>query len=118
MAFKNGLSERLDELRFTSPRSPPADSHLPNYTPLSPGQSNMMSAFQRPPTDVRANLQRRFTTDASTWNFLNQPSTQLPDSGPLDLLSSVSLFFLFIFTASAHLPRTSTAVVVSHPRRG
>ncbi|KAJ5925597.1 hypothetical protein N7454_008236 [Penicillium verhagenii] len=86
MAFKNGLSERLDELRFPSPRSPPSDSA---YNPLSPGSSNFGSGFSRPNSDVRANLQRRFTTDSSklsSWNFLNQGTPQMPDT--LDLLSS------------------------------
>ncbi|CEJ56650.1 hypothetical protein PMG11_02851 [Penicillium brasilianum] len=90
MAFKNGLSERLDELRFPSPRSPPSESVFPGYTSLSPGHSNFGSGFSRPSGDVRANLQRRFTTDSSklssSWNYLNPGATQLPD--PLDLLSS------------------------------
>lgn len=94
MAFKNGLSERLDELRFPSPRSPPSESVFPGYTSLSPGHSNFGSGFSRPSGDVRANLQRRFTTDSSkltsSWNYLNPGGTaQLPD--PLDLLSSVSI---------------------------
>ena len=46
---------------------------------------------------MRANLQRRFTTDSSklssSWNYLNPGTSQLPD--PLDLLSSVSLVFFF-----------------------
>ncbi|CAI7667136.1 unnamed protein product [Penicillium manginii] len=90
MAFKNGLSERLDELRFPSPRSPPSESAFPGYTSLSPGHSNLAPGFSRPNSDVRANLQRRFTTDSSkfssSWNYLNQGSTPMPD--PLDLLSS------------------------------
>lgn len=93
MAFKNGLSERLDELRFPSPRSPPSESAFPGYTSLSPGHPNLAPGFSRPSSDVRANLQRRFTTDSSkfssSWNYLNQGSTPMPD--PLDLLSSVSL---------------------------
>ena len=97
MAFKNGLSERLDELRFPSPRSPPSESTFPGYSPLSPSHSNFVSAFSRPSGDVRANLQRRFTTDSSklsSWNYLNQVGnvgnvTQVPD--PIDLLSSVSV---------------------------
>lgn len=94
MAFKNGLSERLDELRFPSPRSPPSESTFPGYSSLSPGHSNFGSAFSRQPGaggDVRANLQRRFTTDSSklsSWSYLNQAPSQMPD--PLDLLSSVS----------------------------
>jgi hypothetical protein len=54
----------------------------------------MMSAFSRPTTDVRANLQRRFTTDAgklSSWSFLNQQPT--PPAESMDLLSSVSFPF-------------------------
>lgn len=94
MAFKNGLSERLDELRFPSPRSPPSEFAFPGYSSLSPGHSNFVSAFPRPSGDIRANLQRRFTTDSSkfsSWNYLNQGPTQMPD--PLDLLSSVSIMF-------------------------
>ncbi|EPS29625.1 hypothetical protein PDE_04575 [Penicillium oxalicum 114-2] len=90
MAFKNGLSERLDELRFPSPRSPPSDSVFPGYTSLSPGHSNFGSGFSRPSADVRGNLQRRFTTDSSklssSWNYLNPGPTQVPDHS--DLLSS------------------------------
>ncbi|KAJ5502517.1 Armadillo-like helical [Penicillium fimorum] len=100
MAFKHGLSERLDELRFPSPRSPPSESAFPGYTSLSPGHSNFGSGFSsRPAGDVRANLQRRFTTDSSkfsSWNYLNPSSGSgsSPSSGsgqmqdPLDLLSS------------------------------
>jgi hypothetical protein len=57
----------------------------------------MMSAFSRPTTDVRANLQRRFTTDAgklSSWSFLNQQPT--PPAESLDLLSSVSIPFAYL----------------------
>ena len=92
MAFKNGLSERLDELRFPSPRSPPSESSYPGYSAFSPGQSSFAGAFSRPTTDVRSNIQRRFTTDSSklsSWSYLNQHTSQMPD--PLDMLSSVSL---------------------------
>lgn len=95
MAFKNGLSERLDELRFPSSRSPPSESSFPGYGPFSPGRSNVVSAFSRPPGDVRSNMQRRFTTDSgkfSPWNYLNQGALPMPD--PLDMMSSVSLAFL------------------------
>jgi hypothetical protein len=90
MAFKNGLSERLDELRFVSPRSPTSELPFSSYTSLSPTQTSLISAFQRPGNDVRANLQRRFTTDASklsSWNSLNQQPFQLTES--LDVISSV-----------------------------
>ncbi|KAL2821745.1 hypothetical protein BDW59DRAFT_174097 [Aspergillus cavernicola] len=91
MAFKNGLSERLDELRFPSPRSPPSETPFPGYTSLSPNNSNFVSAFSRPSGDVRGNLQRRFTTDASklsSWSYVNHvgAAPQMPDA--LDLLSS------------------------------
>lgn len=105
MAFKNGLSERLDELRFPSPRSPPSESAFPGYTSLSPGHSNFVSGFSRPSGgDVRANLQRRFTTDSSklssSWNYLNPGTSQLPD--PLDLLSSVSRMFFSLLYSYLH----------------
>ncbi|CAG8890640.1 unnamed protein product [Penicillium egyptiacum] len=105
MAFKHGLSERLDELRFPSPRSPPSESAFPGYTSLSPGHSNFGSGFSsRPAGDVRANLQRRFTTDSSkfsSWNYLNPSSGSGSSSGsgqmqdPVDLLSSVRSKFPF-----------------------
>lgn len=91
MAFKNGLSERLDELRFTSPRSPPSESPFSGYTSPPRGQTNFMTAFQQPSSnDVRANLQRRFTTDSSklSWPNISQQTPQLPEAP--DLLSSVS----------------------------
>ncbi|GAB1211576.1 hypothetical protein ATERTT37_000699 [Aspergillus terreus] len=92
MAFKNGLSERLDELRFPSPRSPSSESTFPGYNSLSPGHSGFVSAFSRPSGDVRANLQRRFTTDSSklsSWNYLNHVgNATAPVPDPVDLLSS------------------------------
>ncbi|KAL2852480.1 hypothetical protein BJY01DRAFT_232537 [Aspergillus pseudoustus] len=91
MAFKNGLSERLDELRFPSPRSPPSETPFPGYSSLSPGHSTFVSAFSRPSGDVRANLQRRFTTDASklsSWNYINHVGPAPQASDALDLLSS------------------------------
>jgi hypothetical protein len=92
MAFKNGLSDRFDELRF-SPRSP-TEMPFSTYTSPSPAQPGLISAFQRPHTDGRAHtLQRRFTTDLSklsSWNLLNQQPFQLTDS--LEVLSPVSLF--------------------------
>ena len=103
MAFKHGLSERLDELRFPSPRSPPSDSTFPGYSPLSPGTSNF-TGFSRPITDVRANLQRRFTTDSSklsSWSSLSQRPTQGRE--PLDLLSSVSENFFFSLRILFHI---------------
>ncbi|PGH18866.1 hypothetical protein AJ79_00279 [Helicocarpus griseus UAMH5409] len=92
MAFKNVLSERLEELRFSSPRSPPSDSPFSSYPSPTRGQTSYISAFQPPPSDVRANLQRRFTTDASklsSWPaFNNSQPLPLPES--LDFLSSAT----------------------------
>lgn len=70
------------------------ESAFPGYSALSPGHSNYVPGFSRPTADVRANLQRRFTTDSSklsSWNYLSQGSAQSAD--PLDLLSSVSSVF-------------------------
>lgn len=96
MALRNGLSDRLDELRFSSPRSPPSESPFSGYSAISPSQSSLIPSFQRPSNDVRANITRRFTTDASklsSWSSFNQSfnqqSSALPES--LDMLSSVSL---------------------------
>lgn len=92
MGFKNGLSERLEELRFSSPRSPPSDSPFSSYpSPTRVQTASYISTFQ-PPSDVRANLQRRFTTDASklsSWPAFNS-AQPLPLPESLDFLSSVS----------------------------
>ncbi|OAT01602.1 RNA-binding protein [Blastomyces dermatitidis ER-3] len=92
MAFKNGLSERLEELRFSSPRSPPSDSPFSSYPSPTRGQpASYISAFH-PPSDVRANLQRRFTTDASklsSWPAFNN-TQPLPFPESLDFLSSAT----------------------------
>lgn len=112
MAFKHGLSERLDELRFPSPRSPPSDSTFPGYSPLSPGTSNF-TGFSRPITDVRANLQRRFTTDSSklsSWSYLSQGASQEHD--PLDMLSSVSAGNFF-FIVKIFFPQVFSSLAIS-----
>ncbi|OAX77995.1 hypothetical protein ACJ72_07700, partial [Emergomyces africanus] len=95
MAFKNGLSERLEELRFSSPRSPPSDSPFSSYpSPTRGGHqaTSYISAFQPPSSDVRANLQRRFTTDASklsSWPAFNN-TQPLPMPESLDFLSTAT----------------------------
>lgn len=98
MAFKSGLSERLDELRFPSPRSPPSESPYTGYTTMAPaGHPNMASAFSRPSGDVRANLHRRFTTDSSklsSWNHFSQPGNTPHVTDPQELVPSVSRLFL------------------------
>jgi hypothetical protein len=65
MAFANGLSERMEELRFPNPRSPNDESPYAGYTSPSRGQTSFYSSFQQPSSDARLNLQRRFTTDSS-----------------------------------------------------
>ncbi|PGH23173.1 hypothetical protein AJ80_02810 [Polytolypa hystricis UAMH7299] len=111
MSFKNGLSERLEELRFSSPRSPPAsDSPFPSF-PSSPrgsqplySQSSAFSSPFSPPlnqqkqvpapaSDVRAHLQRRFTTDSAKlapWPSLFTTSQAAPPVPDLDLISSAT----------------------------
>ncbi|ODH24185.1 hypothetical protein ACO22_05329 [Paracoccidioides brasiliensis] len=96
MAFKNGLNERLEELRFSSPRSPPSatDSPFASYPSPSKGQTttSYLSAFPPPSSEVRANLQRRFTTDASklsSWPAFSN-SQPLPPPESFDLLSSAT----------------------------
>ncbi|KAK2751378.1 hypothetical protein FQN55_001115 [Onygenales sp. PD_40] len=92
MAFKNGLSERLEELRFSSPRSPPADSPFSSYPSPTRGQTSYISAFPPPAPDVRANLQRRFTTDASKLSSWPAFSTSQPPPLPesVDFLSTAT----------------------------
>jgi hypothetical protein len=65
MAFANGLSERMEELRFPNPRSPNDEPPYTGYTSPSRGQTSFYSSFQQPSSDSRLNLQRRFTTDSS-----------------------------------------------------
>jgi hypothetical protein len=65
MAFANGLSERMGELRFPNPKSPNDDTTFSGYISPPRGQSQYIPPYHSSSTDTRANLQRRFTTDSS-----------------------------------------------------
>lgn len=65
MAFPNGLSERMDELRFGGQRSSVDENGYAGFAPTSRPQSSFFSSFQAPTNDTRGSLQRRFTTDSS-----------------------------------------------------
>lgn len=76
MAFTNGLSERMGELRFPNPKSPTDDAPFSAYVSPPRGQSSFFSPFQPSPTDSRGNLQRRFTTDSSKMSSLSSMGGQ------------------------------------------
>jgi hypothetical protein len=65
MAFANRLSERMEELRFPSVRSPNEEASYNTYTSPQRADSSFFSTFQQPSADSRGSLQRRFTTDSS-----------------------------------------------------
>ncbi|KAL1954840.1 hypothetical protein VTO42DRAFT_528 [Malbranchea cinnamomea] len=91
MAFKNGLSEHLDELRLASPRSPPSESPFSSFPSLPGTKQSFPSAFQSPLHDIRSTIQRRFTTDStkfSPWIGWTPQAQPLPE--PLDLLTSAT----------------------------
>jgi hypothetical protein len=96
MAFKNGLGDRMDELRYSNPRSPPDDTPFSGYISPPRGQSNnFMNALRQPVNDARASLQRRFTEGSgkmSTLTPIGQP-TQVQVPEPIDMSSLVSFQF-------------------------
>lgn len=65
MAFANRLSERMEELRYPSVRSPNEESPYNTLTSPPRADNSFFSAFQQPTVDSRGSLQRRFTTDSS-----------------------------------------------------
>jgi hypothetical protein len=89
MAFKNGLGDRSDELRFPNPRSPPDETPYSGYISPPRGQVNFMSALRQPVNDTRASLQRRFTEGSGKMSLtpIGQP-TQAPE--PIDMSTLVS----------------------------
>ena len=89
MAFKNGLGERIDELRFSNPRSPPEDPSFSGYISPPRGQPNFMNSLRQPVNDSRANLQRRFTEGSGKMSLtpIGQP-TQAPEG--IDMSNLVS----------------------------
>ena len=63
MAYSNGLTGRMEELRFPVLRSPEVESP---YTNGSAGSrdSNPFFTMQNAANDARGSLQRRFTADS------------------------------------------------------
>jgi hypothetical protein len=74
MAFTNGLSERMGELRFPNPKSPNEDVPYSGYVSPPRGQNPFFSPFQPSASDGRGSLQRRFTTDSSKMSSLSLSS--------------------------------------------
>ena len=64
MAFANRLSERMEELRFPSVRSPNDETPYNTFASPPRADSSFFSTFQQPSVDSRGSLQRRFTTDS------------------------------------------------------
>src|ERR1700761_5648456 len=64
MAFANRLSERMEELRFPSVRSPNEESPYSSFTTPPRADNSFFATFQQPSADSRGSLQRRFTTDS------------------------------------------------------
>jgi hypothetical protein len=78
MAFTNGLSERMGELRFPNPRSPNDEVPFSGYASPPRGQNPFFSPFQSSASDTRGSLQRRFTTDSSKMSALTGVGGQNP----------------------------------------
>lgn len=76
MAFSsNRLSERMEELRFPSLRSPEHDSSFGNGA--GPGRVDSSYFANMPQSnDARVSLQRRFTTDSSKTSMSRPFSSQ------------------------------------------
>ena len=90
MAFNNNsLSTRLEELRSRNPQST-ASENTTGYTTPSRYSGSFMTTHSHPSNDVRASLQRRFTTDLGkmpTLTPIGQQPSQVVDS--VDISSTV-----------------------------
>lgn len=90
MAFNNhSLSNRLEELRSRNPQSTASESTT-GYTTPSRYSGSFMTTHAHPTNDVRASLQRRFTTDLSkmpTLTPIGQQPSQVVE--PVDFSSTV-----------------------------
>ncbi|KAI9836195.1 MAG: hypothetical protein M1819_001532 [Sarea resinae] len=89
MAFASGLNDRVDDMRFPNPQSPPNETTFPIYTSPFRGDNNHMQSHSPSANEIRANLQRRFTTDSAklpTMNPMGRQHGQVAE--PLDLSSS------------------------------
>ncbi|MCJ1471265.1 hypothetical protein MMC07_009913 [Pseudocyphellaria aurata] len=88
MAFNNSLSTRLEELRSRNPQSTTSENPT-GYTAPSRYSGSFMASHSHPSNDVRASLQRRFTTDLGkmpTLTPIGQQPNQVVD--PLDISST------------------------------
>ena len=81
MAFVNGLSERMDELRFGDQRLSHDDSSYAGFTTTS-RPSGAFYPMSQPPNDMRGGLQRRFTTDASKMPAASSFGQQYTSTNP------------------------------------
>lgn len=109
MAFKNGLGERIDELRFSNPRSPPDDTPYSGCISPPRGQNNFMSTLRQPVNDARASLQRRFTEGSGKMSLtpIGQPTqaAEAIDMSSLVSCSSSSGTPFLSLTALSHFVR-------------
>lgn len=94
MAFNNHcLSTRLEELRSRNPQSTASENTTGYITP-SRYSGSFMTTHSHPSNDVRASLQRRFTTDLGkmpTLAPIGQQPSQVVDPG--DMSSTVCTNF-------------------------
>ncbi len=86
MAFKNGLGDRFDELRFPALRSPPDETPYSGYISPPRGQPSYMSALRQPVNDARASLQRRFTEGSGKMTTLTPIGQPVSDAIDLSTL--------------------------------
>lgn len=88
MAFTNGLSERMGELRFPNPRSPVEEVPYSGYT--SPTRQNsFFSPLRSSSNESRGSLQRRFTTDSTKTSSAQSMGPQDPQMVKSHLATSV-----------------------------
>lgn len=110
MAFTNGLSERMGELRFPNPRSPNDEVPYSGYVSPPRGQNPFFSTFQPSTNDTRGSLQRRFTTDSSKMSSLSSMGGQNPQMVKSQFTASVGfahfIFLLWALSFSAGLQCT------------
>lgn len=123
MAFTNGLSERMGELRFPNPKSPNDEVPFSGYASPPRGQNSFFSPFQ-PSTstssDIRGSLQRRFTTDSSKMSSLSSLGGQNSQMVKPHFTASVrgAHFTQFILKAEFSVVLWSSAkgTLLSRPR--
>jgi hypothetical protein len=78
MAFQNSITDRLEELRFPSLRSPDSETSFANGTTAGRGDNSYFSTISSS-NDARGGLQRRFTTDSSKMSLSKPFGAQYPN---------------------------------------